>query len=871
MPLSSTGTTSVERGVQRLWIEAITGFNDGALAGLLSCCPDLILGGVGDVADLARAVISPGSVKVRYDSADRTSRVALEALCVLPEATDTDALAAALGTQPEALEPVLGLLETAALVLRDGDRLVRNPGLAAAIPHPAGLGIGARSPLEAQSVATLTDLAGRLGVVAKGPKAAIVTTLVGVLSSPERMAAVVAAGPAGTKAMAERLAHENLQISFGYGNYYREAQSDRTPVGWLLRRGLVVTESWGLATMPAEVAVALRGGRLFDSFTPEPPPVATTVGDGEQVDQRAAQIAIDVVADVADLLGGWGADPPKLLQAGGLGVREVRRVAKATKRTEVDAARIIELAVFAGLADHDGAVALPTPSYDRWLGTTTAERWVWLVDAWLHAAAHLSLAGATDTRNKMIPPLLDRPPESEAIARRKLVLSLLRPGRSADAASVIDRAQWQMPTLWEGGPARPERLATWILEEAELLGISVGQFPSSFGLALVEEDPDDAAAALAQRSPPLTTELVLQADLTAMASGELAPDLRRQLDVLADVESTGAATVYRFSESSLRRGFDAGQTSAEMLTLLGEHARKGVPQPLTYLIEDLGRRHGQVRVGSASSYVRCSDASLLAEVVHAKKTARLHLQLLAPTVAVGDAEPAAVVATLREAGYLAAPEHADGTLVLSAPPARRAPGAPDDDADDEFALLGDLLDDPALLAALSGLPTAVLESATTDQLRRFLTDDGTDGEEETGPDVVAAMVQRLRNAPPPAPSPPPSPPPRRGTPPPGPRPRPAVVQARLLDDDDPPRPGHIAQDGDAIIALVDEAIDEGWLVRLSYVNGKGEEAESWVEPLALSRRTLRVNRVGRGGGQELVLRRIRWARIATAAEEESQW
>ena len=36
-----------------------------------------------------------------------------------------------------------------------------------------------------------------------------------------------------------------------------------TPVEWLLARGLVVSAGWEHATMPREVAIALRGGRIF--------------------------------------------------------------------------------------------------------------------------------------------------------------------------------------------------------------------------------------------------------------------------------------------------------------------------------------------------------------------------------------------------------------------------------------------------------------------------------------------------------------------------------------------------------------------------------------------------------------------------------
>jgi DNA-binding IscR family transcriptional regulator len=865
MPSTLAAPTAEHSDVGRSWLQAITALDDGALATLLSRRPDLLSAGPSNLAELAQVVMSPASVRAFLAMADQASRQALEALCVLGVPTTSAAVAATLGTESHLVEPVLAGLAESGLVLGGSERLVRNPALPAAIPHPGGLGPPAQATLAAQPAKALTDMARRLGVDAQGPKPAIVAAVVGALSSPERMAAMAAAGPDGTVAMARRLAQEYLQVRLAYGSYYPESRTDRTPEGWLLRRGMLVTESWGLATMPAEVAIALRGGQLFDTFSPHAPPLASTpVGPGG-VDDHAAQIGLAVVADIAAVLDAWGADPPKLLQSGGLGVREVRRVAKATGRSEADAARLVELAAFAGLVDDDGAVALPTRHYDRWLDAPAAARWVELADAWRRAPAHLSLAGATDTRDKMIPALLDRPPERHALSRRTLVLGLvtqLPGGCSAEAASVAGRARWLTPAVWEGGPARPDRLVTWVLEEAELLGITVGQCPSSFGRALAEGDPDAAGAALGALSPPLTTEVVLQADLTAVASGELAPDLRRQLDLLADVESTGAATVYRFSESSLRRGFDAGRTSAEILTVLAEHAPKGVPQALAYLVEDLGRRHGRVRVGSATCYVRCDDAALLAEVVRARKTSRLHLRSLAPTVAVADIEPATLVAVLRQAGYLAAPEGPDGSLVLAAPPARRTRGPDPGDghdgpADDEIELTDELL------AALTGIPPAALSAITADQRRRLVTGDPpeVDGVEQ---DDVTTVVQRLRSAPAP-------PAPRSAAPPTRRSPRPPIAHLSVLEDDDPPRPGHIAREPGAIAELLATALDEGWLVRLCYLNSKGHESEDYVEPLALGPHAVNVLRLGRGGSHDLAVRRIRWARIVTETEEEALW
>ena len=62
--------------------------------------------------------------------------------------------------------------------------------------------------------------------------------------------------------------------------------------------------------------------------------------------------------------------------------------------------------------------------------------------------------------------------------------------------------------------------------------------------------------------------MLIQADLTAVAPGPLTRERARDLHLLADVESRGQATVYRFTPSSVRRAFDAGWAAHEVHAFL---------------------------------------------------------------------------------------------------------------------------------------------------------------------------------------------------------------------------------------------------------------------------------------------------------------
>ncbi|MEU4889399.1 helicase-associated domain-containing protein [Streptomyces xinghaiensis] len=182
-----------------------------------------------------------------------------------------------------------------------------------------------------------------------------------------------------------------------------------------------------------------------------------------------------------------------------------------------------------------------------------------------------------------------------------------------------------------------------------------------------------AAEVLAPLLPEPLDHVLLQADLTAVAPGPLERPLAETLDVLAEIESKGGATVYRFTPDSVRRALDSGRTAEDLHAFLAEHSRTPVPQPLSYLIDDVARRHGHLRVGAASAYVRCEDDGLLAEILADKRSEGLRLRRLAPTVLAAELDPATLLTKLREMGYAPAAESAEGDVLITRPGVHRTP------------------------------------------------------------------------------------------------------------------------------------------------------------------------------------------------------
>jgi hypothetical protein len=219
-----------------------------------------------------------------------------------------------------------------------------------------------------------------------------------------------------------------------------------------------------------------------------------------------------------------------------------------------------------------------------------------------------------------------------------------------------------------------------LLTEAHTLGIIGRGAITGPGRKLLTDD-DGTADAMSKVLPEPIDHFLLQADLTVIVPGPLERDLAEQLAAVATVESAGAAMVYRISEPSIRRALDTGKTAGELHALFQRHSKTPVPQGLTYLIDDVARRHGQLRVGMASSFVRCEDPALLAQAVAAPAAEQLEMRLLAPTVAVSQAPISEVLAALRNAGFAPAAEDSTGTIVdihargarVPAPAHRRVP------------------------------------------------------------------------------------------------------------------------------------------------------------------------------------------------------
>ncbi|MEU6760217.1 helicase C-terminal domain-containing protein [Streptomyces sp. NPDC046685] len=676
----SAGTgTGTGTGAPRSLAEALRARDDAALSALLHARPDLLSPVPGDITQLATRAGTRASVVRALEHLDRFTLQTAEALAVAPDPCPYPVLESLLtGGEDEraraALPRAVAALRDQALVWGDEDRLrlVRTArellAPSAQRPSPTGLGPTVAEATAGMSPTRVQEIVAAAGLPATHDPVSAVTALTRLFTDPERMSALLDEAPAEAHQVLGRLV---------WGPPYGEVTPNPTPpVRWLRDRGLLLPATARTVVLPREVALHLRGGLAHRDTAPVPPPVpAHREHRPQAVDANAAGQALAALSTVEELVKSWEHAGPPVLRAGGLSVRDLKRAAVTLDVSEPQAAFWVELAYATGLLASDGEADeryAPTPAFDDWCELAPPERWSALVTAWLPATRTAGLVGEQDSKGRTLSalgPELDRSAAPEVRRRVLELLAALPEGAAADPDAVLARLAWERPV--RGTSDLRARLARWTLTEAEVLGVTGRGALSGPGRALLAHQ--DPAPLLAPLLPEPVDHVLLQADLTAVAPGPLRRPLGDTLAVLADVESKGGATVYRFTPGSVRRALDAGHAAADLHAFLKEHSRTPVPQPLTYLIDDVARRHGHLRVGAASAYVRCDDDAMLGEILADKRSAGLGLRRLAPTVLAAQAEPTALLDGLRAMGYAPAAESRTGDVLVSRADAHRAP------------------------------------------------------------------------------------------------------------------------------------------------------------------------------------------------------
>lgn len=457
------------------------------------------------------------------------------------------------------------------------------------------------------------------------------------------------------------------------------------PVQRLLAAGLLRHVGEDTVVLPRDVGQMLRGEEPGPVSLTAPDPVVGTAS-AKDVDASAAGAVLELLREVEVVLESLSNAPVPELRSGGVGVREAKRLSKALRIDEQRLGFVLELAAAAGLiasglpdpepADDAVSYWAPTLGADRFLEAPAAQRWGQLVTTWLDLQSRPGLIGGRGPDGKTYAALSDSLYSTAAPLDRRLLLELMTElprGSGVDAASASRALIWRRPR-WSPR-LQPEPIGH-LLDEAHALGLTGRGALSSAATALLGEGEDAGVRTMTAMLPAPIDYFLVQADLTVVVPGPLQRDLADALAAVATVESAGAAMVYRISERSVRHALDTGRTAESLHNFFATNSKTPVPQGLTYLINDVARRHGQLRAGMASSFVRCDDAALLAHAVAAAPVAALGVRLLAPTVAVSRAPIGELLGALREGGFAPAAEDDSGAIVDLRRRGSRVPAVP---------------------------------------------------------------------------------------------------------------------------------------------------------------------------------------------------
>ena len=604
----------------RSYADYLRGLDDAALISMFSHRPDLVTPVPPDMASLAVRASSAPSLARAVDALNKWQLQVLEVCAILTEPFSEKDVTAL--TEKSALFILPGLIERGLLYV-DKDGLRTPTTLKEVLGNEiAGLGPASMSKLKLKKLDEVPA------------------------PSKKVLDAMVWGPPRGS---------------------ITDIKKPSAGVAWLLEEGFLIPFNQQTVVLPREVAIYLRGNTVHRDLETSQPSVTGSKRDMRNVQLAAIANITTFLRWTEEVLNFWAQEPATALRSGGLGVRDLKDLSLHLGVDESCTAFVAEVAYLSGLLtiDPDDKI-LPTHQFDIWLTQNASSKWQLLASAWLSTSRVSGLVGKEGSKNVApLGPELDR---SSAATTRGLVLTLLQENSqvAVDIDSLFAAATWLAPAKRAGGLQKDYII--WAMREAEWLGITGQGVLSSYGADFLEGGD---SSSVDSDLPKAVDHILIQSDNTAIAPGPLEHEVAQELALIADVESRGGATVFRFSEGSIRRGLDHGRTGEEISKFLAKTSKTPMPQPLEYLIADVAKKHGKLRVGNTASFIRCEDSALITQILGDKRLDILGLRKIAPEVLICGHDAAEAMNILRSCGYLPAAEDSRG-LLLSGPRIQRA-------------------------------------------------------------------------------------------------------------------------------------------------------------------------------------------------------
>ena len=412
---------------------------------------------------------------------------------------------------------------------------------------------------------------------------------------------------------------------------------------------------------------------------------SSTATIGQPLIHNSEQAAVaEVISSLRGLVDELAASPISRLTSGGISKRDVSRLARTLELnleqtiTLLQAAKSLHLiGVLDDALDPQWTAA---DDADSVLAGDRAELWAALVGAWLRELLDVTQLAAGASENERLT-VLTTPKKSlfkgyglsvpAMPLLRFAVLSVLHDiglGSARSAGWIHAEVLRRHPLL----PAHEFAMTEAVLHTCVTFGLATTPLqqpdhfgPSRFGLRLAagldramaehaKQDPSilplgvsvealtvpgDVIAAVTEGLGAEVDTVLIQSDLTAVATGPIEPRVHHILRKYAVVEARGQGTVYRIDAETIEDTMQAGLTPEEALAELAEISAEELPSTLEFLVQNTASKLRRVRVAGARAVLIVDDPVDLDVILSDQAMMPAGLERLAPTVAISQLGP----------------------------------------------------------------------------------------------------------------------------------------------------------------------------------------------------------------------------------------
>ncbi|MGC2976980.1 helicase-associated domain-containing protein [Brevibacterium sp. FAM 25378] len=465
----------------------------------------------------------------------------------------------------------------------------------------------------------------------------------------------------------------------GSGN---SGTGDRSAGGLLSACPVWRIQSEAITLLPTSAA---ESARAYPWQIDESTIDSSTATISQPLIHNSEQAAVaEVISSLRGLVDELAVAPISRLTSGGISKRDVSRLARTLDLSLEQTITLLlaakSLHLIGVLDDALDPQWTAADDADSALAGDRAELWAGLVGAWLRELLDVTQLAAGASENERLT-VLTNPKKSLFKGHglsvpampllRFSVLSVLHDiglGTARSAGWIHAEVLRRHPLL----PAHEFAMTEAVLHACVSLGLATTPLqqpahfgPSRFGLRLAAgldramaehaaQDPSilplgvaaealtvpgDVIAAVTEGLGAEVDSVLIQSDLTAVATGPIEPRVHHILRRYAVVEARGQGTVYRIDAETIEDTMQAGLTPEEALAELAEISAEELPSTLEFLVQNTASKLRRVRVAGARAVLIVDDPVDLDVIFSDQAMMPAGLERLAPTVAISQLGP----------------------------------------------------------------------------------------------------------------------------------------------------------------------------------------------------------------------------------------